>query len=65
MEYYIVFVLVLFTYPTDWPVNLKMIYCREILPTKSYEKKYLANYGLLLRFFSLWGITWLVIIKHV
>lgn len=39
MEYNIVFLLLLFTYLADLPVNLKMIYCREILPTISYEKK--------------------------
>lgn len=41
MEYYIVVLFLLLTYPADLPVNLKMIDCREILPMTSCAKNIL------------------------
>lgn len=51
MEYYVVFIFVIFAYPTDFPVNLEMIYYREILPIKSYEKNILQIMACCLEFF--------------
>lgn len=41
MEYYVVFIFVIFVYLIDFLVNLEMIYYREIFFIKLYEKNIL------------------------